>query len=214
MIMRYIRKTNAPEKLEQYKTRRGASYVALGRYAPDVKFELKEQLMTEQGYLCAYCGSRIDDDRAVIEHVKCRQLYPELQLEYSNMVCSCRGGQDNRRNNQQYPLFCDASKRNSDIPITPLDEFCNDFFVYDEWGGIYDNDSPDAATTIEVLNLDNPVLKNRRRAALRVYESLPDDTDWSRELQILHNRHKGGKYSEFLFVLEYVIRNARMREDD
>ena len=209
--MRYIHKSGAPVSFEKYKLQKGASYLDLGNNAPLVKDELRTTLMHEQGYICGYCGSRIDAKNSVIEHIKSRSKYPDLQLDYMNMICSCNGGQKMRSKNPQYPLHCDAHKGNQDIPVSPIDLRCGDLFVYDDDGGIHDNNSIDANITIEILKLDNEKLINRRKAAIYAYKYLSDeDTDWSVELQYVQNYQVSGKYSEFCFVLEYYIRNYKM----
>jgi len=213
--MKYIKKGKAPAGLEKYALRKDATYLDLGYDEPLVKDALRETLLKEQGYICGYCGSRIDDAHSVIEHVKCRSNYPYLQLEYMNMICSCYGGQNMRSKNPRHPLHCDAHKGNQDIPVSPLDSWCGDLFVYDDIGGIHDNNSADADTTIIVLNLNNAKLKNRRKAAIEAYKYLTDeDTDWLIELQSLYNYQETGKHAEFCFVLEYYIRNYRMPAAD
>lgn len=209
--MRYIQKSRPPMSLEKYKLRAGADFNKLGTDEPEVKEELRLALLTEQGYICAYCGSKIDDEYSIIEHIRCRQNHPRLQLEYTNMVCSCLGGQDRRSLNPKYPLYCDAIKGNHEIPVSPLDECCCELFIYDDMGGIHDNDSADARTTIEILNLDNAKLRHRRKAAIDAYRYLPEnDTDWNAELQHLYNYQSSGRFAEFCFILEQYIKNYKM----
>ena len=38
----------------------------------EARTELKESLLKEQGYLCAYCMARIDKDHMKVEHFKPR----------------------------------------------------------------------------------------------------------------------------------------------
>ena len=211
--MRYIQKGQSPVSLEKFKLHPGADYEILGS-EPDVKNELRIALLAEQGYTCAYCGSKIDEEHSVIEHIKCRQRYPHLQLGYSNMVCSCYGGQKDRQSgNPKYPLYCDAAKENKDIAVTPLDKECSSLFLFDDNGGIYDNNSPDANLTIKILNLDNPILKNKRNAAIDAYRGLSDAIDWNAEIQNLYSSQSSGKFAEFCFVIEYYIKSYKMAAD-
>jgi uncharacterized protein (TIGR02646 family) len=57
--------------------------------------KLKAVLVKEQGYLCAYCGSRIGiDSNTPIEHIAPKSL-PENKdkvLSYHNFVAVCKGG--------------------------------------------------------------------------------------------------------------------------
>lgn len=209
--MRYINKGAPPVGLENYKKQVGAKYKAMGLEAPVAKNELRAALLSEQGYVCGYCGSGIDEEKSVVEHIKCRDRYPTLQLDYLNMICSCEGGQNKRSGNSKYPLYCDAAKGSHDIPVSPLDLNCAELFVYDEAGGIHDKYSQDARSTIEILNLNNPVLKNRRKAAINYYKQLSDeDTNWDEELQHLYFVYDNRKHIEFCFVIEYYITNYRL----
>ena len=59
----------------------------------DVKKTLRESLLKEQGYLCAYCMRRINDAQDTkIEHYKART--PENELQYHNLLAVCKGGED------------------------------------------------------------------------------------------------------------------------
>lgn len=209
--MIYIKKQPCPSCLENYKSKRISSFKHMSLKEPNVKQELRTSLLIEQGYVCAYCGSKIDETESIIEHIKCRQNYPELQLEYANLICSCRGGSNKRSSNPQYPLHCDAHKGADDIPISPLTENCQELFVYDENGEIHDNDNHDAKKTIEVLNLNNKILQNRRKAAIAAYKYLNEsDVNWAEELQKIYDNQEH-HFKEFCFVLEYYIRNYKLQ---
>ena len=68
--MRRIRKTHPPASLRQWintnKTLPNFNYDAL---PGAVKNDLKERLLSEQGFLCAYTGLGIEDN-SHIEHLK------------------------------------------------------------------------------------------------------------------------------------------------
>lgn len=86
----------------------------------NVKDEIRNCLLQEQGFLCAYCMSRINVSKMRIEHFLCQDTYPELSLEYSNMLGCCAGGESNKNENNKSILHCDVSKANIDISINPL----------------------------------------------------------------------------------------------
>ena len=87
--MRKINKGPEPVKWKQYCKTPGVKYQSIP--------ELRDSLLKEQGYICAYCMRKIphkdknstEDSR--IEHIKCREKYPEEELAYSNMVICCPG---------------------------------------------------------------------------------------------------------------------------
>lgn len=92
--MRHFRKDVEPRALTDYKREGGSLYVG-GNLD---KSDIQKQLLKEQKGLCAYCMRRIDavqgnTPQMIIEHVKCRDLYPALQLDYKNMLGVCFGVQ-------------------------------------------------------------------------------------------------------------------------
>ena len=62
---------------------------------------------------------------SVIEHLKDKDHHKEIELDFNNLLISCRGGQDdravveNKRERKKIPIYCDASKGNKEIFITP-----------------------------------------------------------------------------------------------
>lgn len=209
--MKYIQKSTPPESLETYKTHEDASFT---RLPSEIKKQLKLQLIAEQGGLCCYCDDRITYDTSNIEHFlpKDIALYPELQLEYNNLLSSCLGGQIERQTNRGFPLSCDAKKRNRTIPISPTDPSCESQFIYDEDGNIYGL-TKDAQFTIQILNLNNEVIKNRRKAAIDAYIDLdlPSDDDWAGEVSYVLRRDRHGLFMPFCCAVAYYIRHFKMR---
>lgn len=209
--MKYIKKGESPQSLEEYKKTEGASYKDLNKNHTWIKREIKNSLITEQGGICCYCGTRIEQTDSVIEHFKpkARDLFPELQLEYSNLLASCFGGQIDKRTNRRFPLCCDASKKYRVIEVSPTDPDCESCFKYDDEGNIYGT-TPEARHAIQILNLNNEVQKNRRRAAIQAYSNLPEETDWQDEIRFLSARDRNGLYQPYCFAAIYYIKNFLM----
>lgn len=209
--MKYIKKGESPRSLEEYKITDGASFQDLDDNHTSIKREIKNSLIDEQGGICCYCGTRIDRMDSVIEHFKpkAKNLFPELQLEYSNLLASCFGGQIDRRTNRRFPLCCDANKENRVIEVSPTDPDCESCFKYDDEGNIYGT-TPEARHAIQILNLNNEVQKNRRRAAIQVYSNLPEETDWQDEIRFLSARDRNGLYQPYCFAAIYYIKNFLM----
>ncbi|MBL7786118.1 MAG: TIGR02646 family protein [Chitinophagales bacterium] len=88
--MKYVSKHKPPQSLIDRRATQGAKYEA-------PQLEWQEQLLDEQGYICAYCMQRISlkrkDGKPLIriEHYKPRQKYPKLDLEWTNMLGVCIG---------------------------------------------------------------------------------------------------------------------------
>lgn len=179
--------------------------------------DLKQKLHEEQGYVCCYCCCRIPDSihpKVVTEHLKPKSVHKELVAEYTNLLRSCDGGEDQTgesKNRSVYPLHCDKQKGDREIDVTPLDEDCESLFVYTIDGHIKGL-SDMADQTIKILNLDCNTLVNRRKLAIAsyIYESrrngtiLPDE-----DLKIIQSnllkKDIEGKYDPFFFPVVKAI---------
>lgn len=206
--MKYIQKNDPPKSLEEYKRTEGASFEDLDENHRNIKREVKDSLIAEQGGICCYCGTRIDRMNSMIEHFKPKAIgcFPELQLEYSNLLASCLGGQIERQKNRRFPLCCDANKKNRIIEVSPTDPDCESYFMYDDEGNIY-GINLEARRAIDILNLNNKVQKNRRRAAIQVYINLPNETDWEKEIHFLSTKDRNGLYQPYCFAAIYCIKH-------
>lgn len=79
--------------------------------------KLVKSLLQEQGYLCAYCMCRINETTLKVEHWKCRSHFPDLQLDYKNMLAVCNGNEGH----PEYEQHCDTQKKNTDLKYNPAD---------------------------------------------------------------------------------------------
>ena len=95
------------------------------------------------------------------------------------------------------------------IEVSPTDPDCESCFKYDDEGNIYGT-TPKACHAIQILNLNNEVQKNRRRAAIQVYSNLPKETDWQDEIRFLSARDRNGLYQPYCFAAIYYIKNFLM----
>lgn len=214
--MKHIEKKGSPLSLEAYKKQDGACFDDL---PSDIKTELKQQLIDEQGAICCYCGKRVlADNHSIIEHIKPKgnPEYAYLQLEYSNLICSCDGGEQDRQGKTKkekrlFPSHCDDHKNDSKIFVTPLDENIESLFIYDDEGHIYGK-TDNAQKTIQTLNLDCSTIVHRRKAAFDAYASLELQTDgeWKSEIARLNKRNKNNQYEEYCFAVISFIENYLM----
>jgi uncharacterized protein (TIGR02646 family) len=89
--MKWIEKNlkNEPKSLRLHRQKSVSNY---DNYAE--KDDLRRALLEEQGYLCCYCMSRIQtptQDKMKIEHFQSQHEFPELQLNFNNLLASCKG---------------------------------------------------------------------------------------------------------------------------
>ncbi len=88
------------------------------------KQEIRQCLLEEQHYLCAYCMSAIENKELhmSIEHFVPLSKCKEKVLDYRNYLGVCKGGADLPRNRSKC-ICCDASKGNQELQcVNPFDE--------------------------------------------------------------------------------------------
>ncbi len=176
--MRNISKGTEPKSLETHRCSSNSNY---DNFAD--KQSLRESLVAEQRGLCCYCMSRItaDSDKMKIEHWKSQENYSERQLDYSNLLGGCLGG-----NGKPLKLqHCDTRKRNLDLLMNPADPVhdVERIIRFDSDGTIRSTDPVFENELNEILNLNTPILKNNRKAVLRgMLEALPKQGNWNDSL--------------------------------
>jgi uncharacterized protein (TIGR02646 family) len=142
-----------------------------GAWADDNISKIRTQLrsymlLEEQSLLCAYCQKEIDDNsqNSNIDHFKTRSLFPELTLEYSNLLVSCNT--DERCSN-----FKDNNIKSRDEyenVVNPAFENPNDFFDYLPTGEIIAKNEK-GQFTIDIFNLKD---KSLTQCRLQIVKSL------------------------------------------
>lgn len=219
--MKYIEKKAEPPELIEYKKTPGVCYEDMAS-RPEVRDPVKQSIVEEQYYICCYCGQRIFNNRNTnIEHLKSRKLYPHLDLSYENMLASCDGGSAKRserdllgqRINKKFPEFCDAHKKEFDIPVHPLQQDCSEHFIFDIDGQIiYDEDDQMAEETVRRLNLDNAVLNNLRRDAIAKYaDETHSKAEWDRIAAEIMVPDELGQQKPFCFAIYSYIQNFKLQ---
>lgn len=191
-----INKVNEPKEWTQYKSTPGAKYEAIP--------QLVDSLLREQGYICAYCMRRIphkdmengkltqEDHR--IEHVKSRESYPELQLDYNNMVICCPGhiGEESH---------CDKKKDRDSISFTPLEQAFIDTIIYNTNGEISSTNPIYNNEMNSKLNLNTKLLVCNRRTVL------------SEVIQQINSQQKGKPWTAGV-LRQYILKYSSMHSRD
>ncbi|MFO0051547.1 MAG: retron system putative HNH endonuclease [Dolichospermum sp.] len=211
--MKRIIKGSEPPCLLQYRQTRDANYDG---YHP--KELLKTSLLKEQGYICCYCMQRISIHNMEIEHNKAqnKNCYPDLQLDYKNLIASCSGNRGKRLKN----LHCNGRKGYYEgkkiickITLNPADsnKNCENYIKYSSTGKIFSDDETINHELNEILNLNHEILvKNRKETLFSVINALnekfPNKT-WSKEaikkkLEELSSKDAEDKYSPYC---QYIV---------
>ena len=129
----------------------------------DIKEILRQSLLEEQGHLCAYCMSKLNDE-IKIEHYEPRNAQNEL--DYSNLLAVCNGDTAGNLSKRQH---CDTRKRDHILHINPQNSVHIHCISYESNGTIYAKDHADFdydLNTVLNLNDDYGYLKANRKRAL------------------------------------------------
>lgn len=148
--MIWIQKGREPSSLEEYRQQPYASYDGY----PD-KEELRAALLRDQGYICAYCMRRIENDRNTmkIEHWKAQSsMTKEVQkLDFNIMLGVC----DGCRGKTEYRYTtCDTHRGDTELYVNPLNKRMMDTIKYDRNGHIHSQDARIEHDLTDTLNLN------------------------------------------------------------
>jgi uncharacterized protein (TIGR02646 family) len=177
------------------------------------KDELRTSLLIEQGHICCYCMQRISSHRMKIEHWKSQDEYPNLQLDYNNLLAACEGGQGSPRHLQH----CDTKKGNTEITINPLDNYnnCENMIKYRGNGQIYSDDETMDNELNNVLNLNMQTLVNNRKEVLDIaFQKLKSEYpkgDWTvailnKKIQEWKHKQRDSKYKPYCQIVIYYLK--------
>ncbi|MGB0930831.1 MAG: retron system putative HNH endonuclease, partial [Chitinophagales bacterium] len=129
--MKWIKKGKEPTQLKEYRNSGGEwDDFSLEKG----KEELKDQLLTEQKSLCAYCMGAIRSNTMKVEHWHPRAIYPNKKLDYKNLLAVCQGCYGSGTTQQQH---CDTSKGDRIVEINPQEKNHINALSYKNNGEIY-----------------------------------------------------------------------------
>lgn len=139
--MIHIHKGTEPSELTDAKRRGLKDYEGL-KAEPEVRMAIKQHLLSEQGYICAYCMQRISIDNMGIEHYipqhpEDQEYDPAATIDYSNMLAVCRGNEQNAGCKEN--LTCDKHRGNTPLTVNPCSpptlaqiHYLNDATIYSD----------------------------------------------------------------------------------
>jgi uncharacterized protein (TIGR02646 family) len=176
----------------------------------ELRAEIKDALIADQGGLCAYTGIAIDASRSHIEHLlpqaHCRRGIEDVR--YDNMVaCYPEPGHGHvpfgaiRKGNwpspAERPLF-----------VSPRSDGCESRFSFNIRGKISVADDDKAAgETVRRLGLDHPRLEALRKEAIdATLHRLDLPSARKRLTGLLRAEEAGGRLEPFCFALKQALR--------
>ena len=211
--MLYIKKGKEPASLTKYKKQKFAYFDGWN------KDDIRELLLEEQGYLCAYCMRRIDNKHMKIEH-----WYPENQLsdierlDYQNMLGCCEGHIEGTEGKHD---TCDTKKGYKLITVDPRDSRTLALVQYrSATGEIYSDNEEIQKDLNETLNLnsDKHMLKINRKQLLNQVilqlRTLQKSGNWKKSTlekvkQKYENKDENGQKIEYAGIALWYI-NKRL----
>lgn len=210
--MRPIRKSTEPSSLTRH---RHAAFADYDNY--DDKDMLRQYLVSEQRAICCYCMSRIQPDREhmKIAHCRSRRKYPNLQLDYHNLLAACPGGEGQSPSKQH----CDTHQGDQDIsrnPADPARQIDHDIH-YGSDGRIWSDDEEFDRNINDVLNLNIAFLIGNRKARLDGFiRSLPKTgtlprQKWENKLREWNGENGASDLEPFCQVIVYWLRKRLRR---
>lgn len=159
--MRYIQKLPCPQKFLNWVKNSGRFEQKYDDMPGDVKADLKQALLIEQGYLCAYTMRRIGMDSSHVGHFYSQKNFPEKALSFSNMLaCYPEQGIKGAPKDVSYGAVFKGD--NAEEICSPHQKDVNEQFIYTSNGHIKGKTTL-AETTIRVLNLNHEDLVRARR---------------------------------------------------
>ena len=213
-----IRKGSEPHSLTRYRKSAFAYFDGCN------KNDIRESLLKEQGYLCAYCMRRIDSEHTRIEHWEPEVLLTEIEkLDYSNMLAVCYTPSEGMPEKYQ---TCDARKGDQEITVDPRVEAHIASIGYKKGTGvIYSEDSRIDADLNGKLNLncyEQFLPQNRKTVLQRVITELSrvqrkgnwKRTDVMKMLRLFSMPDESGKKKEYAgIVIWYLMRKLGSLSD-
>ena len=210
-----IRKGKEPPSLTRYRKLPYAYYDGFYK-----KADIRESLLREQGFLCAYCMRRIDQEHTRIEHWKPEAELSELEkLDYSNMLAVCY---ENSEGLPEKDQTCDTRKGQQEITVDPRRETHIATIGYQKGTGfIFSENEVIDADLNERLNLNctkQSLPENRRAVLRRVIQEMSErqktgnwkTADIARMIRIYSEADETGRKKEYAgIVLWYLKRKQR-----
>ncbi len=203
-----INKGVEPASLTMYRQLPNAEYD--GPNFTNVKDDIRNHLLIEQGHTCAYCMNRINVTNMKVEHWACQQRNSDLQLSYQNLLGCCNGNEGTSPKNQT----CDTRKGNSDISYSPADRrhLVSNIVKYSSDGVISSSDANFDRELNLVLNLNHHRLKENRKSVLQVVQKKLNNKAGKRSkeeikklIQFYHQKDANSQFKPFYgAVIKYL----------
>ena len=221
--MRYIKKGQEPQSFANWKSLENEDWKpTYSTLRGQIKSNVHESLLKEQGYTCCYCGMSIAKDISHIEHLQPQnEKDPDsskdlsLAIDFNNLLASCGFSDKSKMSDPEYKnvlhclQHCGCKRGNNSLAVSPLQLDCADFFRYAGSGEMRPAKDPDkhqvASETIQTLNLNYGNLVAMREEAIdQALQGLEELT--AEDLEILIKSYEMSNQQAFSFAIAYILR--------
>lgn len=193
-----------------------------------------EDLLEEQGFLCAYCMRSIKSKNATIEHFIGQVTSKREDTNYQNMLAVCLGNFCKKLNKNKEKLHCDSSRSNFQkkykdkeaeeknqvsptyrpyLHISPLNRQQMNNIKFSQSGVIYyeniDDESEISFDLNKVLNLNCENIKEKRKRIINMVKSLLGKYKFDKKFakkQLEYWESRNGSYKEYSQVAIFELR--------
>lgn len=219
--MKSIQKRREPRALTEYRSKPDARYDGDASFTP-VKEQIRQQLVKEQGYLCAYCMRRIypTSDQMKVEHWHSQEYHPQEQLNYDNLLGVCLGNQGQKPDQQTCDTRRGYESRKVDalLKYNPADLTCSiEQKIKYQRGKIIADEADFDEQLNRVLNLNHHRLVENRQSIMLAITQWFDHRVGSRtrgqiqkELDNWQTPDSNGALREYCGVAIYLL-NKRLK---
>ncbi len=185
-----------------------------------------EDLLEEQGFLCAYCMRTIESKNATIEHIIGQKYIDDNKKDigkredtnYQNMLAVCLGQYCKKITKAKEKLHCDSSrskyqKKRPLLNISPLNRQQMNNIKFSQSGVIYyeniDDETEISFDLNKVLNLNCENIKEERKRISNIVKSLLIKHKFDKKFannQLEYWESRNGSYKEYCQVAIYLLR--------
>lgn len=124
-----------------------------------VKPNVKQDLLEDQGNICCFCMARISSEDMKIAHRLSQKNHPECVFDYRNLFAACNGNQGQPHEKEH----CDTFQGDNDLTIDLTRPDLTELIYYNLNAGEIHSSLPEYERDItETLNLNVDVLKQKR----------------------------------------------------
>lgn len=173
----------------------------------ELRIAIRDHMVQQQQYLCAYCCKTITKETAHNEHICPRDIDARISMQYDNLVASCTTNGIHATCGMKKGSVYDSSRF-----VSPLTENCERHFRFLDNGTI-EGITEEGRYTVSLLNLNSYVLKTARGALLKELDQM-NDVCGKGELVQYYITPNDGHLPRFVDMTSFFLQQGRFDENN